>query len=97
MAISQREQEVASCLLWHIHISCLRRRRFTSEALLRLLYGWGFERGGDSVAMLMSGLLTVVSDAVVVKQAVGAVILGALGYRLWRRGSVSFPVTAEGD
>lgn len=88
---------MASCLLWHIHISCLRRRRFTSEALLRLLYGWGFERGGDSVAMLMSGLLALVSRAVVVKQPVGAVISGAFGYGLWRRDSVSFPVTAEGD
>ncbi len=45
----------------------------------------------------MSGLLALVSDPVAVKQAAGVLIFGALGYRLWRRGSVSFPVTAEGD
>jgi len=47
--------------------------------------------------MLMSGLLALVSDPVVAKQAVGVVILGAFGYSLWRRDSVSFPVTVKVD
>jgi len=47
--------------------------------------------------MLMSALPAVVSDAVVAKQPVSAVILGAFGCSQWGRVSVSFPVTVKGD
>ena len=98
LPMSKKQQELASCLLLHIHTSHLRRRCFTSETLPRPLYGWGSETGGDLVTMLMSALPALVSDAVVAKQPVGAVILGASVCSLWcRHRLVSFPVTGKGD
>lgn len=47
--------------------------------------------------MLMSALLAQVSHAVVVKHPVGAVILGAFVWSLWRQDSVAFPVTVKVD